>query len=186
MLSSNSRCRCRTPNVIHALYNNKYLMIDSIKLLIKNKNIKIKEVYSPFPIHNLDKLLKLKPTNLSIYAFIYGLFGFCFSNWMIWYIMIYDWPQNIGGKPSFSWIQNLPSFIPVIFELSIYFSAHFMCITYMFQCKLFPWKNSKNPDPRTTDHLFLIEIDYYNNNRYSILDVSYILQKQGAIEVHFK
>ncbi|WP_185872803.1 DUF3341 domain-containing protein [Blattabacterium cuenoti] len=173
-------------NVIHALYNDKNLMIDSIKLLIKNKNIKIKEVYSPFPIHNLDKLLKLKPTNLSIYAFIYGLFGFFFSNLIIWYTMIYDWPQNIGGKPSFSWIQNFPSFIPVIFELSIYFSAHLMCITYLFQCKLFPWTKSKNPDPRTTDNLFMIEIEYDKNQTNSIFYFSSFLQKQGAIEVHCK
>jgi hypothetical protein len=26
------------------------------------------------------------------------------------FIMIQDWPQDIGGKPSFSYIENMPAF----------------------------------------------------------------------------
>ncbi|WP_185873895.1 DUF3341 domain-containing protein [Blattabacterium cuenoti] len=166
---------------IHALYENDDFMINSIKILQK-KNINIYEVYSPFPIHNLHHILKLKKTNLSFLSFIYGLLGFLFSSILSWYIMIYDWPQNFGGKPSYSWIHNFPSFIPIIFELSIFFSAHFMCITYLFQSKLYPWAPSKNPDRRTTDNLFLIEI-YIENNFEFLLK---LLKKNGAIEVNIK
>jgi hypothetical protein len=35
---------------------------------------------------------------------------------MMNYIMIQDWPQDIGGKPSMSYIQNMPAFVPVMFE----------------------------------------------------------------------
>jgi hypothetical protein len=40
------------------------------------------------------------------------------SLWLCWnpvatammnYIMIQDWPQDIGGKPSFSYIENMPA-----------------------------------------------------------------------------
>ncbi len=33
------------------------------------------EVYTPFPVHGLDKLLGLAPTRLAITSFIYGLVG---------------------------------------------------------------------------------------------------------------
>ncbi|AGW86324.1 QuinolCytochrome C Oxidoreductase Membrane Protein [Blattabacterium sp. (Nauphoeta cinerea)] len=166
---------------VHALYDNDYTLIKSIKI-IQYHNYDIHEVYSPFPIHNLTEVLKLKKTNLSFLSFIYGLLGFCMACILTWYTMIWDWPQNIGGKPSFSWIRNFPSFIPVIFELSIFFSAHFMCITYLIQCKLFPGRISKNPDPRTTDNMFLIEI-YTEKNITQLVD---LLKQYGAIEVIIK
>ncbi|AFJ90518.1 DUF3341 domain-containing protein [Blattabacterium sp. (Blaberus giganteus)] len=164
---------------VHALYNNDNTLINNIKI-IQNHNYNIHEVYSPFPIHNLTELLKLKKTNLSFLSFIYGLIGFCIACVLTWYTMIYSWPQNIGGKPSFSWIINLPSFIPVIFELSIFFSAHFMCITYLIQCRLFPGRMPKNPDSRTTDNMFLIEI-YAEKNNEKLVN---LLKKNGAIEIN--
>ncbi|WP_185849851.1 DUF3341 domain-containing protein [Blattabacterium cuenoti] len=164
---------------IQALYDHEDLMINHLKILRK-KNINIHEVYSPFPIHNLNKLLELKKTNLSFLSFIYGFIGFFTASILTWYTMIYDWPQNIGGKPSYSWIHNLPSFIPVIFELSIFFSAHFMCITYLFQCKLFPGSTPKNPDPRTTDNMFLIEIHTEENAE----KLRNFLKENGAMEVN--
>ena len=44
----------------------------------------------------------LDETRIAIMAFIYGCIGFAVAVAMINYIMIVDWPQNIGGKPSFS------------------------------------------------------------------------------------
>ncbi|WP_185869666.1 DUF3341 domain-containing protein [Blattabacterium cuenoti] len=163
---------------VYALYENDEKLLNSIKIIINN-NFSIHEVYSPFPIHNLNKILKLKKSNLSFLSFIYGLFGFFISSIFIWYTMIFDWPQNIGGKPSFSWIRNIPSFIPVIFELSIFFSAHFMCITYLVQCKLFPGFIRKNPDFRTTDNMFLIEIHTEINTKKLVS----LLKENGAKEI---
>ncbi|WP_185864514.1 DUF3341 domain-containing protein [Blattabacterium cuenoti] len=170
---------------VHALYDNDHTLINSLKYIKEHnkKNCNIHEVYSPFPIHGLEKILNLEKTNLSFLSFIYGTFGFCISCLLTWYIMIFDWPQNIGGKPSFSWINNLPSFIPVIFELTIFFSAHLMCITYLIQGRLFPGCMAKNLDPRTTDNLFLIEIRTTIEN---VEDVMNFLKKNGAIEVKSK
>ncbi|WP_185870555.1 DUF3341 domain-containing protein [Blattabacterium cuenoti] len=169
---------------IHALYDRDDLMINSIKILKKN-GINIHEIYSPFPIHHLNDVLELKKTHLSFFSFIYGLLGFLTGSVLTWYTMIWDWPQNIGGKPSFSWIRNIPSFVPVIFELSIFFSAHFMCITYLIQCRLFPGFIPKNPDPRTTNNMFLIEIHTTKKNTENKKLMS-LLKKNGAMEVNIK
>ncbi|WP_185876887.1 DUF3341 domain-containing protein [Blattabacterium cuenoti] len=167
---------------LHVLYDDDRILLNGIKIIQCHNFCSINEVYSPFPIHNLDKILKLKKTNLSFLSFVYGSFGFCLASLLTWYIMIFDWPQNIGGKPSFSWIKNIPSFIPVIFEISIFFSAHLMCISYLIQCKLFPGFSPKNPDPRTTDNMFLIELSIKNNSEKLVN----LLKENGAKEVIIK
>ncbi|WP_185882977.1 DUF3341 domain-containing protein [Blattabacterium cuenoti] len=171
---------------IQILYDNENLLVNSIQNLLnkKKKNVKIHNVYSPYPIHHMEKLIHLKETKLSFLSFLYGLLGFSIASILTWYTMIFDWPQNIGGKPSYSWIQNVPSFIPVIFEVSIFFSAHFMCITYLIQCKLFPGSISKNPDKRTTDNMFLIEI--YSEQEQKVKELTYFFKQNGAKEINIK
>ena len=82
---------------------------------------------------------------------------------MMNHIMILDWPQNIGGKPSFSFIENMPSFVPIMFELTVFFSAHLMVITFYLRSKLWPFKEAENPIPQTTDDKFLIVIEFSGN-----------------------
>lgn len=147
---------------IHAVYDDDDKLIDAVKDLKKNK-ITIEEVFTPFPVHGLDHLLDLKPTRLAIAAFIYGCTGLTFGLLMINYIMIVDWPQNIGGKPSFSILENLPAFVPVIFELTVFFAAHLMVITFYLRSRLWPFKDAENPIPETTDDKFLIQIPVYSN-----------------------
>ena len=99
---------------------------------------------------------------------------------MMNYTMIADWPQNIGGKPSFSYIENMPAFVPIMFELTVFFAAHLMVITFYLRSKMWPFKTAENPDPRTTDDHFLIEI--------SVSEVTgklkNILKNSGAVEIN--
>ena len=66
--------------------------------------------------------------------------------------------MNIGGKPSFSLIENLPAFVPVTFEFSVLCGAHGMAITYLLRNGTLPGMPATNPDPRTTDDKFVLEI----------------------------
>ena len=163
---------------IHAVYDDDDKLLDSIKNLKKNK-IMIEEVFTPFPVHGLDHLLDLKPTRIAIAAFIYGCIGFTFGVLMINYIMIVDWPQNIGGKPSFSLLENLPAFVPVVFELTVFFTGHLMVITFYLRSRLWPFKEAENPNPMTTDDKFLIEIGLNNNEK----DLKALLKETGAIDI---
>ena len=86
---------------LHAIYDDDDKLMDAVKYL-KKEGVYIEDVFTPFPVHGLDHILKLEPTRLAITAFIYGCVGLAFGILMINYIMIVDWPQNIGGKPSFS------------------------------------------------------------------------------------
>lgn len=144
--------------MIHALYTDDDLLMQAIKQ-VQDENYTINEVYTPFPVHGLDKLLGLAPTRIAITSFMYGLLGLAFACWMMNYMMIADWPQNIGGKPSFTFVQNMPSFVVIMFELTVFFSGHLMVITFYLRSKLWPFSKATNPDPRTTDDHFLVEVE---------------------------
>tara|TARA_B100001109_G_C18730370_1_gene411629 strand:+ start:180 stop:695 length:516 start_codon:yes stop_codon:yes gene_type:complete len=163
---------------IHVLFDDDDTLISAVKEIVKNK-IYIHEVYTPFPVHGLDKAMKLKPTNISIATFIYGCFGFSVAVLMMYYIMIVDWPQDIGGKPSFTLIENIPSFVPIIFEMTVFFAAHLMVITFYLRSKIWPFKKAENPDPRTTDDRFLIDMDSGSN----VSKTKRLLKKMGAVEI---
>ena len=163
---------------IHVLFDDDDTLINAVNEIVKNK-MYIHEIYTPFPVHGLDKAMKLKPTNISIATFIYGCFGFTVSVLMMYYIMIVDWPQDIGGKPSFTLIENIPSFVPIIFEMTVFFAAHLMVITFYLRSKIWPFKKAENPDPRTTDDRFLIDMDSGSN----ISKTKRLLKKIGAVEI---
>ena len=120
----------------------------------------------------------LAPTRLAICAFLYGCVGISVATFMMSYIMIHDWPQDIGGKPSFSFIQNMPSFVPIMFEMTVFFAAHLMVITFYMRSRLWPFKQAENPDVRTTDDHFLMEVAV-NDNEAELVS---FFEGTGAVE----
>ena len=110
---------------------------------------------------------------------MYGCVGFTVAILMMNYIMIVDWPQNIGGKPSFSFIENAPAFVPIIFELTVFFAAHLMVITFYLRSRLWPFKMAENPNPATTDDKFLIDMETGPN----LAKTKTMLKKLGAISI---
>jgi len=164
--------------VIQALYNDDDVLMLAVKK-VKAAKYHIEEVYCPFPVHGLDKAMGLAPTRLAITAFMYGLVGLAVAITMMNYIMIEDWPQDIGGKPSFSYLENMPAFVPIMFELTVFFAAHLMVITFYMRSRLWPFKKAENPDVRTTDDLFLMEIEIDDNEA----DLYTLLAETGPVEI---
>ena len=165
--------------VIHALYNDDDVLMSAVKAVKAEKHY-IEEIYTPFPVHGLDKVMGLAPTRIAIAAFLYGCVGLAVATVMMNFIMIEDWPQNIGGKPSFSYIENMPAFVPIMFELTVFFAAHLMVITFYLRSRMWPFKKAENPDPRTTDDYFLMEIPIQDNEK----QLKTLLAKTGAVELH--
>ena len=166
--------------VIHAIYTDDDLLLQAVKQ-VREARYHIAEIYTPFPVHGLDKAMGLAPTRIAIASFLYGCVGLGVAILMMDYMMITDWPQDIGGKPSFSFLQNLPAFVPIIFELTVFFAAHLMVITFYMRSKLWPFKTAENPDVRTTDDHFLMEIDVANHDLDSLTS---FLKETGALEIN--
>ncbi|MBL6874746.1 MAG: DUF3341 domain-containing protein [Flavobacteriales bacterium] len=171
--------------VIHAIFDDEEILLQSVKE-IRSKKYDVEEVYSPFPVHGLDHALGLKETRMAITAFIYGCIGLSFGGLLIYYIMISgvgkSWPMNIGGKPNFTFYQNVPSFVPIMFECTVLFAGHLMSLTYFYRNKLYPGASTKSPDPRTTDDKFLMELIVEDNDK----EITKILKSTGASEINEK
>ena len=110
---------------------------------------------------------------------MYGCLGLIVAIVMMNYIMNVDWPQDIGGKPSFSYIENMPAFVPIMFEMTVFFAAHLMVITFYLRSRIWPFKKAENPDPSTTDDHFVMEIDVHGNEK-ELMD---LLMETGAVAI---
>lgn len=161
--------------LVQAMYHDDDVLISAVKQ-IRAAGFKISEVYTPFPVHGLDKAMGLKESRIAVAAFMYGLFGLAVAVILTWYMMISDWPQNIGGKPNIDWAMNMPAFVPILFEMTVFFAAHLMVWTFLVINGLYPGAEAKNPDPRTTDDYFMVELPAAEG-------LVETLQKSGAVEI---
>jgi hypothetical protein len=171
--------------VFYAMYNDDDVLKDGAKKLVA-KGVKVADVFSPFPIHGLDPIIGLKETRLGIMSFIYGLTGLALALIGMRYLMITDWPMNIGGKPNFSFLENFLAFVPITFELTVLFAAHAMAITYFLVNKTIPGMPAENPDPRTTDDRFVMELRLSDNSKFSEKELEEMLMETGIVELDQK
>ena len=157
--------RCQGTDVSEQESLNSYLLtlnspeelLDKIKEL-KSEGKEIQEVYTPFYVHGLAEALGLKHTRLGKATFLYGLIGLFFGCWLTYFTMIKDWSMDIGGKPNATFWQNLPAFVPVIFELVVYFAAHLLVISFFIRSRLYPFKKAENPIKKSSDDKFVIQV----------------------------
>jgi hypothetical protein len=171
--------------IFYAMYDDDDVLKDGAKHLV-SKGVKVSEVFSPFPIHGIDPIIGIKNTRLGIMAFIYGLTGLLLATIGMRYFMIVDWPMNIGGKPNFSYLDNILSFVPISFEFTVLCAAHGMAITYMLRNRILPGIPAQNPDPRTTDDRFVMEIRLSENSKFSADDLQGMLKETGIVELDQK
>ncbi len=170
--------------VFHVMYDDDQKLMDAAKALV-SQGIRVKEVFSPFPIHGLDPVIGVKRTRLAICSFMYACTGTALAILGTWYFMVSDWNWNIGGKPNFTWIENAPAFVPVMFEFSVFCGAHGMAITYLLRNGTLPGMPASNPDPRTTDDKFVMEITTDDNN-LSASDLEAKIRATDVYELNIK
>ncbi len=77
------------------------------------------DLHSPVPLHGADEALGLKRSMVPRIALIAGVIGAVSGYLMQWYMVGFDFPINVGGRPP----HSPPAFIPVTFELGVLFSA---------------------------------------------------------------
>ena len=148
---------------------------------VRAAGVKIYEVFSPYPVHGIDDALGIERSRLPIAAFFYGLCGLSFALWMQIYMLGFDWPMIIGGKPAIS----LPAFIPVSFELTVFFTCHGMVITFYTISKLYPRFKTPMLDVRSTDDKFVMAIEL-DESSSQLPKLTQLLRENGASEVNHK
>lgn len=144
---------------------------------LQAEGIRVYDVYSPFPIHGMEDLLGFKRSRLTVAAFLFGLTGLTGALLMQLYMLVWDWPMDIGGKPNFQG----PAIVPISFELTVLFSAFGMVFTFLFVSKMFPWKKPVLFDDRVTDDVFVVAVDQEVIGNKS--QAEKIMKDSGAYEI---
>lgn len=171
--------------LIFAMYDDDDKLKDGARHLVA-KGIKVSDVYSPMPIHGIDPIIGVQHTRLAITAFLYGITGTMLAVIGIRYMMILDWPMNIGGKPNFSLYENMLSFVPIFFEFTVLCAAHGMAITYLIRNRTLPGMPPRNPDPRSTDDKFIMEVKLSENSQIDFEEISKLIKDTNFIEIEEK
>jgi len=66
------------------------------------------DVYTPFPVHGMDKAMGMKNSAVGWFSFIGGVSGYTLGMLMIWFMNAYDYRIIVGGKPMFSPFSAFP------------------------------------------------------------------------------
>jgi hypothetical protein len=77
------------------------------------------DVFTPYPVHGMDKAMGLRNSPIGWFTFVGGASGYLLGNLMIWFMNQFDYPIIVGGKPMFSPFGAFPP----SYELTILFGA---------------------------------------------------------------
>lgn len=145
---------------------------------VRKSGYRIHDVYTPFPLHGLDREMGLRDTSIHTAGFIYGITGTSLALAFMTWVFTKDWPLNIGGKPHFA----LPAWIPIMFEFTVLMAAVGMVLTFCYISQLAPFVRKHHFHLRSTDDKFVMVIDMSSGN--SDEEVSNFLTSLGAGETN--
>jgi hypothetical protein len=163
-------------NII-GVFDEEDLLVGAIGL-VKEKDIRIKEMYTPYPIHAAIEAIGTK-TIFKHAAFIYGVVAAAAVLLFLHYTVVWDWPMNFGGKP----FNAFPSFIIITIVLTILSVTILSLLTFSIRAKIYPGKVARMPDTRSTDDKFVMVFDKENVHPEELTG---LLQAAGASEVYEK
>ncbi len=114
------------------------------------------DVFTPFPVHGMDRAMGLRNSRVGWFTFIGGVTGYATGMIMIWWMNALDYPIVIGGKPMFSPFAAFPP----SYELTILFGAFGSLFGMMFLNKLprlyHPLLKNKRFSLVTHDRFFIV------------------------------
>lgn len=139
------------------------------------------DAHTPFPVHGIESSVGIKDTILPWIVLVGGLVGLTAATLMQWWMNAVDYPYLVSGKPFFS----LPADVPIMFELTVLFSAitAFMAVLVLnslpqLHHHLFRSERFK----RATDDRFFISIDA-NDPIFAIEKAKALLASLSTLEI---
>ncbi len=112
------------------------------------------DVNTPYPVHGMDRAMKMKGSKLGYFALVLGLTGAATALLFMYFTVVVDYPLVIGGKPFWA----LPSFIPITFEVTVLMAAVGTVIAMI----IFFFKFPNNAHPlHDTDYMKKVSSDKY-------------------------
>jgi hypothetical protein len=136
-----------------ATYSDANSLMKAVETL-RAENLKIHDVYAPYPIHGLDQAMRLKRTRLPLVTLCGGLAGLTLAIAFLFYTNVLDWDMNVGGKPDNSTL----AFIPISFELTVLVGGLATVAALFLRARLFPGKRECLIAEGITDNRFALVV----------------------------
>ena len=137
------------------------------------------DVFTPFPVHGMDKAMGLRNSKVGWFAFLGGLTGYLTGMLMIWWMNAFDYPIIVGGKPMFSPFAAFPP----SYELTILFGAFGAIFGMLYLNRLprlhHPLLKNRRFTSGVTHDKFYIVIES-GDPRYSESEVRQLLESAGS------
>jgi ActD protein len=118
----------------------------------RKEGLEIVDVYTPYAIHGLDRVMGLPPSRLPWVCFLLGLLGAVTMTIFQFWASVVSWPINVGGKP---W-NSLPAFVPAIFEITVLCGGVGTVLFFFWWAGMRPGLESAMSDTRVTDDRFAL------------------------------
>ena len=148
---------------------------------VRDKGFRKWDVFTPFPIHGMDKAMGLKNSQVGWFSFLGGVAGYTTGMLMIWWMNAVDYPIVIGGKPMFSPFGAFPP----SYELTILFGAFGALGGMLFLNKLprlhHPLLKHKRFALATHDRFYLV-IET-SDPKYSATETRRLLESLGSAHI---
>lgn len=119
------------------------------------KGLAVRDAYTPFPVHGMDDALGLPPSWLSRACFALGAAGLTFALSFQYWVSLFNWPMNIGGKT----FDASPALIPIAFEITVLVAGVGTVVTLLVFRGLLPGKPAELAGLGATDDKFLLVVD---------------------------
>jgi len=136
------------------------------------------DVFTPFPVHGMDRAMGLKNSKVGWFAFIGGVTGYTCGMLMIWFMNDLNYPIVVGGKPMFSPYAAFPP----SYELTILFGSFGSLFGMLFLNRLprlyHPLLKNRRFSLVTHDRFFLV-IEC-SDPKYSETETVKLLEKAGS------
>jgi len=162
--------------LILGVYDDEDKVMSAAKKLAGH-GIPVLDIYTPYPIHGLDRVIGIRRTNLTVIAFLCGLTGFSLATLMIWYMNVHDWPMIVGNKP----LVFATSWIPVMFESTVLCTAFGMAFFFFWRNRLVHGIKNELLDDRQTDDRSIVAVELTeSSDQKSILET---MRKHNPVEL---
>ncbi len=148
---------------------------------VRDAGYKKWDCHTPFPVHGLDDAMGMRFTRLPWVILTMGVTGLLLGMLMQWWMNGVDYTYDISGKP----VWSLPANIPVIFEVTVLFSAFTAFFAMWISNGLPRWYHPlfrKERFARATDDGFFLAIEARDSN-FALDRTGDFLKSIGALSV---
>ncbi len=164
-------------NLIIGVFDDEFKLVRAVEE-IREKKIRIEEVFTPYPVHEVIRAMGRK-SRLQIVAYFYGLLGAVAVLAFLYWTSVISWPVNYGGKP----FNSFPSFIIITIVLTIFIVTIGSLATFSGRARIWPGKSHKTYDIRATDDRFIIVMSRDQAGPEGLALAEQIMKQHGVVEI---